>query len=387
MSLSRLTYQKTNREIPSFASRKKEFFKKFLTYNLLSGIGDTCLRLFNNDVIPLLEKDVAPMEKFKVYVSDYDYPDLEIEKGILEPIGAQVIGLQCNTGEGLAEQAADADVILQQYAQIGRDTISKLKKCKAICRYGIGLDIIDLEAAHEHGILVTNVPDYCIDEVAEHAITLSFMLLRRIPMYDHATHEGKWHWKESGAPLFQFRNLTCGIIGFGRISQNMIHKIKPFGFKIQVYDPHVSSSYMRTFGVSKEDLDTVLSTSDLVAVMCPYNEETHHLINDKTLRMMKQSAVLINCSRAKVVDNDSLYKALRQGWIASAGLDDVEEEPAKLAAWTPTGNPLFSLQNCIITPHVAYISENALIECRRVAAENAKAVLLGQTPPNICEPA
>jgi D-3-phosphoglycerate dehydrogenase / 2-oxoglutarate reductase len=326
------------------------------------------------------------MEKFKVYVSDYDYPDLEIEKGILEPIGAEIIGLQCNTGKGLAEQAEDADVILQQYAQIGRDTISKLKKCKAICRYGIGLDIVDLEAAHEHGIQVTNVPDYCIDEVAEHAITLAFMLLRRIPMYARATREGRWHWRESGAPLRQFRNLTCGIIGFGRITQNMIHKIKPFGFKIQVYDPHVSESYMRSFGVLKKGLETVLQTSDLVTVMCPYNEETHHLMNDKTLKMMKQTAVLINCSRAKVVNNASLYKALSRGWIASAGLDDVEEEPAKLEAWAPSDNPLFSLDNCIITPHVAYASENALKECRQVAAENAKAVLLGQTPPNICKP-
>ena len=112
------------------------------------------------------------MAKFKVYVSDYDYPDLEIERGVLNPIGADVIGLQCRTGQGLAEQAADADAILQQYARIPRETIAQLKRCKAICRYGIGVDIVDVKAAYEHGMVVTNVADYCLDEVADHAITL-----------------------------------------------------------------------------------------------------------------------------------------------------------------------------------------------------------------------
>jgi D-3-phosphoglycerate dehydrogenase len=326
------------------------------------------------------------MAKFKVYISDYDYPDLEIEKSILAPIGAEVIGLQCKTGEGLAELAKDADVILQQYAKIPKETIDKLNNCKAICRYGIGVDIVDVDAAYQKGMVVTNVADYCIDEVAEHTLSMGLMLLRRIPMYDKATRAGRWHWKDSKGPIFKFKSLHAGLIGFGRIAQNLTHKLKGLGFNVQAYDPYVSESLMNSFGVKKLSLEELLQTSDIVNVMCPYTPQTHHIINEETLKMMKRHAVLINCARGKCVDNKALYKALTEGWIASAGLDDPEEEPAKMDNWNPNDNPLFTLDNCIFTPHVAYVSENALQECRKIAAENAKAVLLGQTPPNLVKP-
>ncbi len=322
------------------------------------------------------------MTRFKAYVSDYDYPDLAIEKSVLEPIGAEVIGLQCKTGHGLAELAADADVILQQYAKISRETLVKLKRCKAICRYGIGMDILDVKAAYEQGMVVTNVPDYCLDEVADHAITLAFMLIRRIPMYAQGARDGKWHWS-AGGQVFRFRGLTWGSIGFGRIAQNITHKLRPFGFRMLAYDPNVSASYLGTCGVQKVTLDDLLGNAEVVNVMCPYTPETFHLINEAALRKMRPHAILVNCARGKIVDNAALYKALKEGWIASAGLDDPEEEPAKLDRWSPKDNPLFSLSNCIITPHVAYVSEDSLRECRRIAAENARAVLLGEMPPNL----
>jgi D-3-phosphoglycerate dehydrogenase len=326
------------------------------------------------------------MAKFKVYISDFDYPDNEIEKKILEPVGAEVIGLQCKTGENLAELAYDADVILQQYAKIPRSTIEKLKKCKAICRYGIGVDIVDVEAAYEHGMVVTNVPDYSLDEVADHSISLAFTLLRRIPMYDRAAKAGRWHWKESNGPIYRFRNSTWGLIGFGRIAQNISRKVQAFGFKVIAYDPYLSESYMATMGVQKTDLETLVRSADVVDVMCPATPDTYHIINESMLRMMKPHAVVINASRGKNVDNQALYTALQAGWIAGAGLDDTEEEPAKTAHWTPACNPLFSLDNCIITPHVAYVSVDSLQECRKIAAENARAVLLGETPLNLVKP-
>jgi D-3-phosphoglycerate dehydrogenase len=322
------------------------------------------------------------LRNFKVYVSDYDYPDLAIERDILEPIGADVIGLQCNDGAGLAEQAADADAILQQYAKIDRDTISKLKKCKVICRYGSGADILDIGAAYEHGILVTNVPDYCLDEVADHNLAMGLMLIRRIPMYDKATKAGRWHWSESGGPIYRFREMTWGLIGYGRIPQNLARKVQALGFTLQAYDPFVSGDFMFSTGARKVELDVLVSTSDVVSVMCPFTQETFHIIDERVLRMMRPHTVLLNCTRGKLVDNKALYRALTEGWIASAGLDDPEEEPAKLKHWSPASNPLFSLDNCVITPHAAYVSERSLKECRRVAAENAKAVLLGQPPPN-----
>ncbi len=326
------------------------------------------------------------MAGWKVYISDFDYPDNEIEKSVLEPIGATVIGLQCKTGEGLAEQAADADAILQQYARIPRSTIEKLKRCKAICRYGTGVDIVDVEAAYEHGMVVTNVPDYALDEVADHSIALALMLVRRIPWYAAATRAGKWHWSESKGPLQRLRDSTWGLIGFGRIAQNIARKIRAFNFHIVSYDPYVSQGFMATFGVEKVVLDDLLERSDVVDVMCPHTPETEHMVNEAALRRMKKSAVLVNCARGKIVDNRALSRALSEGWIASAGLDDTEEEPAKMDSWDPADNRLFSLENCFITPHVAYVSEGSLRECRRVAAENAKAVLLGQAPPDLVSP-
>jgi D-3-phosphoglycerate dehydrogenase len=324
--------------------------------------------------------------KFKVYVSDYDYPDLEIERSILEPIGAEVIGLQCKSGKGLAELASDADAILQQYAKIPRETIARLKKCKAICRYGIGTDIVDVKAAYEHGMVVTNVPDYCLDEVADHNITLSLMLVRRIPMYNQATHEGKWHWSNSNGPVLRLRGLIWGLVGFGRIAQNLANKLQMFGIQVIAYDPYLSQNFIETHSVRKVELEELISTSDVINLMCPYTNETHHVIDERRLRKMKKSAVLINCSRGKLIDNNALYKALNEGWIASAGLDDLEEEPAKIDSWSPKENPLFTLQNCFITPQVGYVSVNSLLDCRKVAAENALAVLLGKTPPNLVKP-
>lgn len=326
------------------------------------------------------------MAEFKVYISDFDYPDNEIEKRILEPIGAKVIGLQCKSGDGLAEQAADADVILQQYAKIFRPTLEKLKKCKAVCRYGVGVDIVDVEAAYELGMVVTNVPDYCVDEVADHNISLGLAMIRRIPMYIKATKAGRWHWSASGGPIYRFRNMVWGLVGFGRISHNLSHKLRGLGFTVVAYDPYVSEGIMSSMGVKKMEFEELLKTADVVGLMCPYTKENHHLINETTLKMMKSHTVLLNCARGKLIDNVALYRALTEGWIASAALDDLEEEPAKMENWTPASNPLFALDNCIITPHVAYVTNEALLECRTVAAENAKAVLLGQTPPDLVRP-
>ena len=318
--------------------------------------------------------------KFKVYVSDYDYPNLDIERSVLEPIGAEVIGLQCKTGVGLGELAKDADAILQQYAKIPRTTIEQLTNCKIICRYGIGVDILDVEACYDHGIKVSNVPDYCIDEVADHSLTLGLTMFRRITEYNKFTHEGNWHWDMDGRVPKRFRNSTWGLIGFGRIAQNIARKVTALGFKVVSYDPYVSESYMNTFGVTKVELDTLVTDSDVVNVMCPHTPQTDRLINEDRLRKMKPNAVLVNGARGKVVDNKALYKALTEGWIGSAALDDPEEEPAKLDNWRPEDNPIFTLDNCIVTPHVAYVSEEAFLECRRIAAENAKAVLLGEDP-------
>ncbi|NQU56122.1 MAG: C-terminal binding protein [Rhodospirillales bacterium] len=323
------------------------------------------------------------MKKHKVYISDFDYPDNDVEKAILEPVGAEVIGLQCRSGKGLAELAPDAEIILQQYAKIDRRTIEGLPNLRAICRYGIGLDIIDLKAAKENDVVITNVPDYCLDEVADHSITMGFMLIRRIPQYVDATRKGQWHWNACGGPIKRYRGLVWGLIGFGQIAQNITRKLQAFGISVISSDPYVSHGYMRSHGVEKVEFRELMERVDVINVICPHNPETDRMINDETLGWVKPGAVLINSSRGKVIDNAALERALNDNRISVAGLDDTDDEPAKHEKWSLGQNPLFEHPSCFVTPHVAYVSENSLIECRQVAAENARAVILGETPPNL----
>ena len=155
------------------------------------------------------------MSKYKVYITDYDYADNSIERDILEPIGAEVIGLQCKDGKGVAEQAPDADALMVQYANITKDTIDRLPNLKVIARYGVGMDIVDAKAASARGVVCTNVIDYCTDEVADHNISLLLMMLRRIPMFVQETRQGKWHWSETDRPVRRFTSLTIGTVGLG----------------------------------------------------------------------------------------------------------------------------------------------------------------------------
>jgi len=322
------------------------------------------------------------MSKYKVYITDYDYKDNEIERSILEPIGAEVIGLQCKDGVGVAEQAKDADALMVQYANITRRTITALANLKIIARYGVGTDIIDIPAATERGIICTNVVDYCTDEVADHNIAFILMLARRLPMYVAETRQSAWHWSETGRPVHRFTSLRVGTIGFGRIAKNMCRKLRALGFQVGAYDPYVPSRVMEAEQVTPLDFSQLISTSDVVVLQCPYSRDTHHLIGKEALASMKDGAILVNCSRGKLVDNTALYNALQSGHLAAAGLDDLEDEPAKKITWSASDNPLFTLENCFITPHVAYYSEESLVEARQNASYNVRAVLLGQEPPN-----
>lgn len=327
------------------------------------------------------------MAKYKVYITDYDYPDNEIEKSILEPIGAEVIGLKCKDGKHIDELAKDADALMVQYARVDKNTIDRLPNLKIIARYGIGVDIVDVKTAYDKGIVCTNVMGYCTDEVADHNVALILMMVRRIPMYVKETKAGKWHWSETGRPVHRFNALTVGVIGFGRIGRNMGEKLQDLGFNLVYFDPFVKEDSLGRLKARSLSLDELCRVSDVVVLQCPYTAETHHIINERTLGLMKKDAILVDCSRGKLVDNKALYKALSEGQIAAAGLDDPEEEPAKRFDWTPDMNPLFSLDNCFITPHVAYYSEESILDARRIASENVKAVLLGQKPINPVYPA
>ena len=315
----------------------------------------------------------------KVVITDYDYGDVSVERDILEAAGAEVIALQAKTEADLFDAAPDCAAMINQYARVGRDTILRMEKCEVIARYGVGVDIVDVEAATDRGILVTNVQDYCTEEVADHAVSLWLALARKLTDYNRATHDGIWKW-QSGQPVFRLRGRTMGVVSFGKIGQAIAARAQAFGVKVVAYDPFLSADFAASHGaelVSKADL---LARSDYVLMQAPMTPETRHFLSDAEFASMKPGAILVNTGRGPTVDNKALFRALSNGQLAGAGLDDPEEEPAKRANWTPDDNPLFTLPNVLVTPHAAYYSEESIRAARVTAATQVAKVLTGQKP-------
>jgi D-3-phosphoglycerate dehydrogenase len=321
------------------------------------------------------------MPRFKVVITDFDYGDNDIERAILEPVGADVVALQAKSEDDLLPHMGDCDAVMNQYERVGAKAIAAMKRCKVIARYGIGVDIVDVEAATARGILVTNVRDYCTEEVADHAIALWLALTRKLFQYDRATHQGIWHWK-AGRPVPRLRGRTMGIVSFGHIGQAIAERARGFGVKIIVYDPYLSLDFVRSKGAEQVSKDELLARADTIMMQVPMTKETRHFLGPAEFERVKPGVVIVNTGRGPTVDNKALYDALMHGRVAGAGLDDPEEEPAKRAHWDPKDNPLFSLPNVIVTPHVAYYSEESIQLARETAASEVARVLTGERPKN-----
>jgi D-3-phosphoglycerate dehydrogenase len=321
------------------------------------------------------------MTRFKVVITDFDYGDNAIERAILEPIGATVVALQAKSEDELLDEARDCDAIMNQYARVGAKTIDVMERCKVIARYGVGVDIVDVEAATRRGILVTNVRDYCTEEVADHAIALWLTLSRKVLDYDRSTHQGQWRW-QIGAPVHRLRGRKIGIVSFGQIGQAIAARAKAFGVDLLAYDPFLSAEFIAGHGAVKVEKDELLRNSDVVIMQVPMTGETRHFLGHREFSIIKPGALIINTGRGPTIDNQALYDALVSGRVVGAGLDDPEEEPAKRARWRPEDNPLFSLPNVIVTPHVAYYSEESIRLAREIAASEVARVLTGEEPRN-----
>ena len=321
------------------------------------------------------------MPRFKVIITDFDYGDNEIERAILEPIGAEIVALQAKNEDDLLGEMPDCDAVMNQYARVGARAIAAMRRCKVIARYGIGVDIVDVDAATARGIVVTNVRDYCTEEVADHAIALWLALARKLWQYDRATHSGVWHWK-SGRPVHRLRGQTMGIVSFGRIGQAIARRASAFGVTVLAYDPYLPPSAVRDLNVELVTRDDLLARSDVVMMQVPMTAETRHFLGPAEFARMRPGAIVVNTGRGPTIDNRALYEAIVAGRIAGAGLDDPEEEPAKQADWRPSDNPLFSLPNVIVTPHSAYYSEESIRLARETAASEVARVLTGERPLN-----
>ena len=315
----------------------------------------------------------------KVIITDYDYGNIDIERAILEKVGAEVIGLQAKTEADLFDAAKDCAAMMNQYARIGAQTIQRMEKCEVIARYGVGVDIVDVQAATDRNILVTNVLDYCTEEVADHAIALWMTLARKLPDYDRATHQGIWQW-QSGKPIYRLRGRTMGVVSFGKIGQAIAHRAQAFGTKVIAYDPFLPEAVAKEHGVELVDKAELLARSDYILMQAPMTPDTRHFLSDAEFAAMKPGAILVNTGRGPTVDNKALFRALTDGHLAAAGLDDPEEEPAKRAGWDPADNPIFTLPNVVVTPHAAYYSEESIEAARVTAATQVAKVLTKQQP-------
>lgn len=315
------------------------------------------------------------MSKYKVYVADYEYETLENERNEIAKLDAYFVPVQCKTEDEVIEKAKDADALFVQYAPITDKVLENLKNLKMIVRYGVGVDCVDIDSATKHGVYVCNVPDYGVDEVSTHAITLILASLRKIQPLSSSVKNGTWDFKIS-KPIHRPSTLTLGIAGFGRIPREVARKIKAFGFNIIIYDPFVDEETIKVYGASKVDFDMLLKNSDIITVHIPLLKDTYHIFNKDAFSKMKKGSFIVNTSRGPLIDEEGLIYALDNGIIAGAALDVCEKEPIQ------PDNKLKKYENVIITPHAAWYSEEAQIDLQRKAGEEVVRVLSGEKPLN-----
>lgn len=313
------------------------------------------------------------MNRFRVVVTDYVFPSLDIERSILGAIDADVTAMQAAKDEELLDAVGEADALLVCYAPVTRRVIERAERCRIIARYGIGVNNVDVGAASARGIIVTNVPDYCLEEVSDHALAMLLDCARRITFLDRRVRAGRWQAKDA-VPTFRLRGQTLGLIGFGRIPRLLAQKAGAFGLRMLAFDPYVDAATIERHGAAPTSLEDLLARSDYVSVHAPLTNETTGLIGEAALGQMKRTAYLINTSRGPVVDETALARALREGWIAGAALDVLITEPPA------PDHPFLAFENVILTPHTAFYSEESLRELQTKAAEEVASVLAGRQP-------
>jgi D-3-phosphoglycerate dehydrogenase len=314
-------------------------------------------------------------EKAKVVLTDYVWESLDVEKKTLGDL-ADLFPLQTKKPDEFLPQAEDCDALLNTYAgPITAEVMARMPKCRIIARYGIGVDTIDLDAATQAGIIVTNNPTYCIDEVAEHTMALLRACARKIAVYDRLVRGGRWE-VPPGKPMFRLSGRTLGLVGFGNIARQVARRAAAFGMRILFADPFVEEGQLNAPG-KKTEFQNLLRESDFVSLHPPLTPETRKMIGDDALSHMKPTAFLINCSRGPVVDTDALVHALDAKNIAGCALDTTDPEPL------PEQHPLRGRENVIVTPHVAWYSEQALIGLQAGAPSEVRRVLMGQWPVNV----
>lgn len=313
------------------------------------------------------------MGKTIVAVTDTTFPSLDPVAEVLSEVDAELRLAKEPTPEGILAVARDADGLLVTYAKVPAQVIEQLTRCKVIARFGIGVDSVDIEAATRAGIMVTNVPEYCEDEVSDHAMALLLTLVRKVASANKLVHGGTWSMP-AVVPIHRMRGSLLGLIGFGKIPRLVAQKAQAFGLGVQTYDPYVTAEAAEKLGVKLVTLAELLRTSDYVSIHAPLTPETNRMFNAEAFRQMKRGALLVNTARGPLVDVEALVDALDAKLIAGAGLDVLPEEP-------PPGNSrLIGRDDVILTPHTGFYSEESMVELQIKAAQQVVLVLSGKEP-------
>ncbi len=313
----------------------------------------------------------------KIAITDWTFPDLGIEERILQSHGGGIEARQCKNEQDLIALTADADAVITQFARLTPGVVAAMAKARAIVRYGIGVDNVDLEAARSHGIPVCNVPDYCIDEVADHTLAFILGLTRQVVSHTNDIRSGQWRLAVPLTEMKTLKELIVGVVGFGRIGREVARRLLAFKCRLLVHDPMVAPGVIEAAGATTASLQEVVSQADVLTLHCPSTPTTRRLINEETLARMKRGAILINVARGDLVDTPALVKALESGALAAAALDVFDPEPI------PPEHIVRRLPNVILTPHIASASPTAVKTLRETAAGLAVAAARGELPPNI----
>jgi D-3-phosphoglycerate dehydrogenase len=315
----------------------------------------------------------------RVLLTDYAWPDLDIERGILTAGGAELVVAQQHSIQHLAQLAVDCDAIMTNWAKVPEQVIAAAPRCKIISRLGIGLDNIDVAAATRRGIVVTNVPDYCVIEVAEHSLALLLSLSRKVAFYHCETKSGRYKLQD-GPQLRRIEAQTLGIIGLGNIGRRLAEKALALRMRVIATGRKRKTHNELPAGVTWCDLDDLLAGSDYVSLHVPLTLETKGLIGAAQLARFKPSAYLINTSRGGLIDHTALAAAIQTGQLAGAALDVQDPEPPDLA------RPPYNDPRVIVTPHAAFVSLESLENLRSRTARQVISCLRGETPENVVNP-
>lgn len=311
--------------------------------------------------------------RYRVVITDCDHGSIEEEKEEFRQLGAELILAQVQGEKDLIRVCKDADGLINQYALLTRRVFENLPKCKVVARYGVGVDSIDLRAATDLGIIIANVPDYCIDEVASHAVAMMLTLTRKTAFFDRKVKSSQWDFRQ-GTPIHRIQGKTLGLIGCGKIGFEVAKRISTFGVKVMAFDPYIQRTGEK---IELTDLETVLRKSDFISIHCPLNDSTQHLIGEQEFKKMERKPLLINTSRGPIVNEKALIQALEEGRISGAGLDVLETEPPD------SKNPMLKMENVIFSPHVGFYSEESISELKRRTARNVSDVLRGRWPGSV----